>query len=228
MRKVGIAVAAASVFAMTADVANAATTTVVGTSSGAVSGDGSVTVTLDQFNAALGTLNSVSFSVFSGTSSATITITNDGGTTESSSVKLNSALYITDNDGVLASLLPAAQPYSTFDSTGDISLNGGESSDPQSLETSASAGLNFLVSAGSPSLFVGSDTFSFTFTFDTGFETETGSNFSVSGSSLSNAAVSIVYDYTPTVSSGPLPAALPMLGAGLAGIAFVARRRKAA
>jgi len=218
-------IAGATAVALIAGSASAATISSIGTSSGAVSGDGSVTVTLDKFNSALGTLDSVSFTVFTATSAATITIRNDGGTTESSSVKLNSTVSISDPNGALASIFPVG-PYSTFDQTGDISLTAGQTSAPQSLDTAVSGGINFLLSPAANSFFTGPGSFSFGFLFDTGFETETGSNFTVSGSSLSNAAVTVEYTYTEAPSTVPLPAALPLLGAGLAGLAFIGRRRK--
>lgn len=223
MQKIALGVGA--VLGMFAVSANAATFNAVGTSSGAQSGDGTVTVTVAEFDPSWGTLDSVSFLVFSTTSNASITITNDGGSTETSSVKLNSSLTLTDTNGVIASLFPAA-PYKKSADTGNVTLTGGESVGPLALATSTTEGFDFLASPSSTSAFIGTGTFDLGFVFDTGFETESGSNFTVSGSSLSNASVTVQYTYTEAPAAVPVPAALPLLGGGLALMGFVARRRR--
>ncbi|SDW30147.1 VPLPA-CTERM protein sorting domain-containing protein [Albimonas donghaensis] len=211
--------------ALTTVAASAATFNAVGTSSGAISGDGTVTVTVSEFDPSWGTLDSVSLLVFSTASTASIVITNNGGTTETSTVKLNSSLTIADNDGLIDSIFPAS-PYASSDSTGAVELDPSESSGSLPLSTASSVGSSYLISLVDESNFVGVGTYSFGFTFDTGFETETGSNFTVAGSSLSDANVTVQYNYTAPPSAVPVPAALPLLGGGLALMGFVARRRR--
>ena len=210
------AVAAVGVFA--ASGANAATITY--TDSVALS-DVEIAGTLSapQFNSALGTLTGVSWSI-TGAIASVIGVENDSGSTITGSAFTNVEFDLTS---ALLSL-DASPDFSIFASTGLVSLGVGASALFPVTATATITGVEAVSSA-----FIGGSLVDVLYLTMTSFGGNGfGGDITISQATDAGISFSLTYEYStdPTVSEVPLPAAAPLMLAGMGLFGFVAKRRR--
>ncbi len=192
---------------------------------------GANSTTFAGFKSSLGTLTGVQVT-YSVNGTETGTLTNNSASTQTFNFSSNSNLYATGGVNAPLALTNYLAPGLTLnEAVTRYTLGAGAST--SILPQPNGFGAGFLTESTTftdPAVlaeFIGTN-------FKLDLNTLSGSTFAGGGGNITTALntseggnISIIYDYTPSVSAVPEPSALAALGAGLLGLTFVRFRKRA-